>query len=62
EALLGAWRARCVTLGQRVRVETPGGVVEGTAEDITPQGALWLRDDAGQRHRIAAGEATLRTP
>lgn len=62
EALLGAWRARCVTLGQRVRVETPGGVVKGTAEDITPQGALWLRDDAGQRHRIAAGEATLRTP
>lgn len=61
-ALLDAWRARCVTLGRRVRVESAGGAVEGTAEDITPEGALWLRDAAGQRHRIAAGEATLRTP
>lgn len=62
EVLLDAWRGRCLTLGQRVRVETPGGAVEGVAEDITPQGALWLRDEAGQRHRIAAGEASLRLP
>lgn len=59
-ALLDVWRSRCVTLGQTVRVETPGGTVEGLAEDIGEHGELWLRDDAGQRHSVAAGEATLR--
>lgn len=59
-ALLDAWRSRCVTLGQAVRVETPGGVVEGLAEGIGEHGELWLRDAAGQRHTVTAGEATLR--
>lgn len=59
EALLDAWRERCVTLGRRVRVETPQGVLEGLAEAVDESGMLWLRDAAGQHHHIAAGEATL---
>ena len=62
DELVDAWRARCVTLGQRLRLETPAGVVEGLAEDIGPEGALWLRDDAGERRQIAAGEASVRAP
>jgi BirA family biotin operon repressor/biotin-[acetyl-CoA-carboxylase] ligase len=59
DALPEAWRARCVTIGQRVRAGVPGGSLEGLAEDIDPSGALWLRDDTGQRHRLDAGETTL---
>ncbi len=59
DALPEAWRARCVTIGQRVRAGVPGGSLEGLAEDIDPSGALWLRDDTGQRHRLNAGETTL---
>jgi BirA family biotin operon repressor/biotin-[acetyl-CoA-carboxylase] ligase len=59
EALVEAWRARCSTLGRRIRVETSGGTLEGVAEEIDPQGALWLRDDDGERHRLTASEVTL---
>jgi BirA family biotin operon repressor/biotin-[acetyl-CoA-carboxylase] ligase len=57
--LVQAWQARCVTVGQRVRVEAAGQAIEGHAEKIDASGALWLRDDAGQRHCLAAGEVTI---
>jgi BirA family biotin operon repressor/biotin-[acetyl-CoA-carboxylase] ligase len=60
--LAQTWRARCGTLGQRVRVESNDVVVEGLAEDIDPSGALWLRDARGQRHLLTVGEATLLPP
>lgn len=59
DGLIDAWRGRCVTLGKRVRIETPDGVVEGQAEDLEPSGALLLRDDAGEMHHISVGEATI---
>ncbi len=59
EALLDAWRRRCVTLGRHVRVETPEGVLEGLAEALDEGGMLWLREASGQLRPIAAGEATL---
>mgnify|MGYP001115218533 CR=1 FL=1 len=59
DALPDAWRGRCMTLGQRVRVGTPQGVLEGLAEAVDENGMLWLRDATGQHHRISAGEATL---
>ncbi len=40
DRILGRWRELSVTLGQRVRVELPGGVREGVAEDIDASGAL----------------------
>lgn len=57
--LVEAWQARCVTVGQRVRVEAAGRVLEGLAEEIDAGGALWLRDDDGRRHCLAAGEVSV---
>lgn len=59
EALFGAWRARLITLGQRVRVETPADPVTGLAEDVDRDGALVVRDDAGRRQRVTAGDVGL---
>ncbi|WP_251343685.1 biotin--[acetyl-CoA-carboxylase] ligase [Haloplanus halophilus] len=49
EATLPAWRDHAVTLGREVRVETPGGVVEGEAVDVEFPGALVVRTDDGDR-------------
>jgi BirA family biotin operon repressor/biotin-[acetyl-CoA-carboxylase] ligase len=49
DAVLPAWRDLAVTLGREVRVETPGGVVEGEAVDVRFPGALVVRTDEGDR-------------
>lgn len=59
-ALSAAWRARLTMLGQPVRVETPGGVLEGVAEDVTHAGVLLVRTADGVCHPITAGDVTLR--
>jgi BirA family biotin operon repressor/biotin-[acetyl-CoA-carboxylase] ligase len=48
ERVLEEWREYALTLGQRVRVDTPGGVVEGVAVDVTHPGALVVRTDEGE--------------
>lgn len=58
-ALFLAWRARLITLGREVRVETPGGPVTGRAEDVDETGALHVRDGAGNLHVIATGDVGL---
>ncbi|WP_227130831.1 biotin--[acetyl-CoA-carboxylase] ligase [Halorubellus salinus] len=55
DAVLPAWRERSLTLGQRVRVETPGGVVEGVARDVEFPGALLVETDDGVE-RVTAGD------
>lgn len=40
EAVLARWRELSDTLGRRVRVELPGSVLEGIADDIGPGGEL----------------------
>lgn len=47
EEVLPAWREASSTLGRRVRVDTPGGVVEGKAVDVTFPGALVVETDEG---------------
>lgn len=54
------WRAHLVTLGTAVRVGTPGEILEGEAVDVDPDGALIVRDLAGQHHHVLAGDVTLR--
>jgi BirA family biotin operon repressor/biotin-[acetyl-CoA-carboxylase] ligase len=54
-AILPAWRERALTLGQRVRVDTPGGVVEGVATDVEFPGAL-LVDTGDDVVRVTAGD------
>jgi BirA family biotin operon repressor/biotin-[acetyl-CoA-carboxylase] ligase len=47
DSVLPAWREYTSTLGRRVRVETPGGVVEGEAVDVRFPGALVVATDDG---------------
>ncbi len=47
--------ARCVTLGQQVRVSVPGGEVLGEAVDVDPGGRLVVRTATGLE-RLAAGD------
>jgi BirA family biotin operon repressor/biotin-[acetyl-CoA-carboxylase] ligase len=54
-AVVPAWRTHAATLGRRVRVETPAGVVEGEAVDVAFPGALVVETDGG-RERVHAGD------
>jgi BirA family biotin operon repressor/biotin-[acetyl-CoA-carboxylase] ligase len=59
--LYSDWARRLVTIGQRVRV-TLAGVrepVEGMVAGVDPDGALQVRDLAGNLHLIAVGDVTL---
>ena len=55
DRILSTWRDRASTLGRRVRVETPGGAVTGTAVDVESPGALVIDTDEGTR-RVHAGD------
>ncbi|MFB6137910.1 MAG: biotin--[acetyl-CoA-carboxylase] ligase [Halobacteriaceae archaeon] len=55
DAVLDAWCTHETTLGRRVRVQTPGGGVEGTAVDVTPAGALVVETGSG-RETVFAGD------
>jgi BirA family biotin operon repressor/biotin-[acetyl-CoA-carboxylase] ligase len=56
DAILDAWRDHAATLGQRVRVETPGGDVVGEAVDVAFPGALVVETDEGEEVRVTAGD------
>ena len=55
-ALGAALRRACTTLGRRVRVDTPGGVLRGTAVDIAP--GLVLRGADGTMRTVDAGDVS----
>lgn len=55
DAILPAWRTNALTLGQRVRVETPAGEVVGQALDIESPGTL-IVDDNDDTVRVNAGD------
>ncbi len=54
--LAAAYRAALGTLGRRVRVELPDGIVEGTAVDVEPDGRLVVLDTCAVTHRVAVGD------
>jgi BirA family biotin operon repressor/biotin-[acetyl-CoA-carboxylase] ligase len=58
DALIEEWRGRLGTIGRRVRLATPGGVVEGEAVDVTEHGELVLRLDDGSTEAYSAGDVT----
>jgi BirA family biotin operon repressor/biotin-[acetyl-CoA-carboxylase] ligase len=60
--VLDRWRALSVTLGAAVRVLNVDGkrLMEGTAEDVDAEGALLVRDAAGELHRVVSGEVSIR--
>lgn len=53
--LTESWGARLDTLGQYVRV----GTAEGMAESVDYDGALLIRDNEGNLHRVLAGDVAL---
>lgn len=57
-AVIAAWRVRLATLGQRVRLQTPRGVVEGEAVAVSERGELVLLLDDGTRQPFSAGDVT----
>lgn len=54
-SVVPAWRERTTTLGRDVRVEIPGGVVEGRAVDVEFPGSLLVETDDGTVG-VAAGD------
>lgn len=58
-ALFAAWRARLLTLGQQVSIETANGTVVGSAEDVDRAGGLLVRDATGTLHLITTGDVGL---
>ncbi|QQE76781.1 biotin--[acetyl-CoA-carboxylase] ligase [Alicyclobacillus sp. SO9] len=50
------WRKRCVTIGRSIRVQTPQGLVEGTAINVDNQGVLQLRLTDGSTAAIHSGD------
>jgi BirA family biotin operon repressor/biotin-[acetyl-CoA-carboxylase] ligase len=53
-----AWQP-FAAVGARCRVSAPGADLEGTMLGIDADGALRLRDDAGQIHRVLSGEISI---
>jgi BirA family biotin operon repressor/biotin-[acetyl-CoA-carboxylase] ligase len=58
QTLVDDWSARLVTIGQRVRLETPGGPVDGEAMGVTERGELIIRGDDGNTAQYSAGDVT----
>lgn len=57
ESPIPAWARHLEPLGRRVQVQQPGQpLLQGLAEDVTPEGALRIRDDVGQVHVVWAGD------
>jgi BirA family biotin operon repressor/biotin-[acetyl-CoA-carboxylase] ligase len=55
--LLASYRAACATLGQRVRVELPGGSeLIGVATDVDAAGELVIKPDDGAEVTVSAGD------
>ncbi|MBO9308564.1 MAG: biotin--[acetyl-CoA-carboxylase] ligase [Chloroflexi bacterium] len=64
-ALFQTWRAALNMLGKRVQAAdatTGQQIVAGQALDVGEDGALLVRTDDGQIHRVFAGEVTLQGP
>ncbi|MCU4925665.1 biotin--[acetyl-CoA-carboxylase] ligase [Halobacteria archaeon AArc-dxtr1] len=55
DGIVATWRELALTLGQRVRVNRPGGAVVGEAVDVTDSGALVVETSSG-RVTVAAGD------
>jgi BirA family transcriptional regulator, biotin operon repressor / biotin---[acetyl-CoA-carboxylase] ligase len=60
QTLVARWRGLLHTLGRQVRVEVGEQTISGLAEDVSDQGLLLVRDDAGTLHRVLSGDVSLR--
>lgn len=53
------WLRHCAHIDGKVRVSTGTEVMEGFFDNLDTDGALVLRDDAGQRSRVTTGDVEL---
>ncbi|MGH9284322.1 MAG: biotin--[acetyl-CoA-carboxylase] ligase, partial [Acidimicrobiales bacterium] len=56
-----AYRRRCASVGQRVRVDGVAGALDGVAVDVDGNGHLVV-EAGGSRHTIAAGDVVHLRP
>lgn len=54
--VIGVWKERSQTLGKRVKITDPAGVVEGVALDLDHDGGLLIRQDSGVVVKKMAGD------
>ena len=59
QRVLGDWRAKLGTLGQRVTVNLSNGPLVGDAVDLGKDGELIVRDENGRMHEISAGDVVI---
>lgn len=57
--LRAAWSTRLINLGRVVKVQTGTEMVEGLSEGVDIDGALLVRSNDGQLHRLLSGDVTL---
>lgn len=58
-AIAAGWRERAIGLGEQVQVTVAGRALAGTLAGLAEDGALLLRDRAGQNHHIHAGDVLI---
>ena len=56
EDVIAAWKERSHTLGKRVKVTDPAGIIEGVAMDLDHDGGLLIRQDSGVVVKKLAGD------
>ena len=59
QEIITEFKSLSITIGKRVKIETPNGCLEGKALDIDSDGALILKLSSGNIEKIYAGECSL---
>jgi len=57
--LIGEWKKYSTTLGKRVEVKTPRGIIKGKAVDINEEGALMVEKEGGGVIHLLSGDVYL---
>lgn len=59
EPIASLWEASSVTMNREVCVQSPKGVMNGTAAGLHPSGALLVRNEDGELTPVFSGDITL---
>lgn len=56
DGIASSWEEYSATTGQRVIAHLPGRTLQGAAQGIDADGALWIRTDSGLQERVLTGD------
>lgn len=59
EQIIEEWKQLSNTLGKSIRVQTPGGIIQGTALTVDKSGFLLLQTNEGKTVRVTTGDCTV---